>query len=276
LRLAGTIQLAIHALVKGSAWLWLADAPSAIELRPGDVALVRGGPDHYIAHEPAAACEEHEDFRTNHANDHPDDPAASIFLCGAYQFAGDVGPGLINALPRAVALSAPAEDSLHNVIAALSHELVANSPGQQTVLDRLLDVVLVLAIRAGLRQSETAPGWYHALADPRLGAALKAIHNDPAHPWTVPELAAISGMSRATFARLFPRVLGQTPMQYLNDWRMTLARDLLLADHANLNQIAACTGYASPYAFGAAFRRHHGDPPRRWRQNQDTAKLETH
>jgi AraC-like DNA-binding protein len=268
LRLAGTIQLAVHTVVKGNAWLWLGDAPSAIQLGPGDVALVRGGPDHHIAHQPAAVCEEHEDFRERHAHDDPGDPAASVFLCGAYQFAGDVGPGLINALPQLLHLRAPAEESLHYVIAALADELVTNSPGQQTVLDRLLDVILVLAIRAGLRQSDAAPGWYHAQADPRLNAALEAIHNDPAHPWTVPELAAISALSRATFARLFPRVVGQAPMQYLTDWRMTLARDLLRTDHATLAQIATRIGYASPYAFAAAFHRHHGQPPGRWRRHQ--------
>ncbi|HEX5254881.1 MAG TPA: helix-turn-helix transcriptional regulator [Mycobacterium sp.] len=76
----------------------------------------------------------------------------------------------------------------------------------------------------------------------------------------------MSGMSRATFARSFNRVLGQTPMQYLTEWRMTLARDLLRTDDANLNQIATRTGYVSPYAFAAAFRRHHRHQPRRWRQ----------
>lgn len=268
LRLAGAIELAIHAVVKGIAWLWLDDARSAIELRPGDVAVVRGGPDHYIAHQPGATCEEHESFATHHAHDHADDPSASVFLCGAYQFAGDVGQGLIGSLPQVLALAAPAEDSLQHLIAALSDELSANAPGQQAVLDRLLDVILVLAIRASLARSDTAPGWYHAFADPRLGAALDAIHNDPAHQWSVPELAAISGMSRPAFARLFPHVLGQTPIQYLTDWRMTLAREMLLTEHATLNQIAARTGYASPYAFAAAFRRHHGQPPGRWRQQK--------
>ena len=136
-------------------------------------------------------------------------------------------------------------------------------------------MVLVLAIRAGLRQSDTAPGWYHALADPRLNAALEAVHNDPARPWTVPELAAISGQSRATFARLFSHKLGQAPMQYLTDWRMTLARDLLRADHATLAQIAARIGYASPYAFAAAFQRHHGQPPGRWRRQQSPPRITT-
>lgn len=108
------------------------------------------------------------------------------YSCAAHTSSpGDVGRGLINALPQVLVLPAPAKDSLQNVIAALSYDLVATSPGQQTVLDRLLDVVLVMAIRAGLRQSHTAPGWYHALTDPRLSAALEAIRNDPARRWTV-------------------------------------------------------------------------------------------
>jgi AraC-like DNA-binding protein len=248
LRLAGTIQLAAHTVVQGSAWLWLDDAKSAAYLRPGEVALVRGGPDHHIAHKPAAMCLEHEAFRMRHLHDDPSDPAASVFVCGAYQFAGDVGLGLINALPQFLILRAPDQDSLHDVIAALAAELVANSPGQQTVLDRLLDVVLVLAIRAGLRRSDTAPGWYCALADARLNAALESIHNDPAHSWAVPELAAISGLSRATFARLFSRMLGQAPMQYLADWRMTLARDLLRTDdaHSHRSPPRSATGHRMP------------------------------
>jgi AraC-like DNA-binding protein len=269
LRLAGTNQLAVHAVMQGSAWLWVGDLRSPVELAPGDVALVRGGPDHYIAHAPGATCQEHHEFRVRHADDDHGDPAASVFLCGAYQFSGDVGRGLLDALPPVLSLSASPGDSLRDLIAVLSRELAATAPGHQTVLDRLLDAVLVLAIRAGLQRSDTAPRWYQALADPRLSPALQAIHQDPARPWTVPELAAVSGLSRATLARLFPRVLGQSPMQYLTDWRMTLARDLLRTDdNATLAQIARHTGYASPFAFAAAFRRHHGQPPGQWRRHQ--------
>jgi AraC-like DNA-binding protein len=163
-------------------------------------------------------------------------------------------------------LRAPYGDPLHAAIATLGAELAIKSPGQQTVLDRLLDVVLMLSIRAAFHKDDGAPGWYNALGDPRLNAALEAIHNDPAHPWTVSQLAAISGQSRSTFARLFSRVLGQAPMQYLTGWRMTLARDLLRSDQATLGQIAGRIGYASPYAFAAAFQRHHGEPPGRWRR----------
>ena len=108
-------------------------------------------------------------------------------------------------------------DPLHAVIALLSSELAASAPGQQTVLDRLLDVLLVLAIRACFQRSPHAPRWYRASADPRLGPALSAIHADAARPWTVPELAAVSGLSRAAFARSFQQALGQAPIQYLTD-----------------------------------------------------------
>jgi AraC-like DNA-binding protein len=103
------------------------------------------------------------------------------------------------------------------------------------------------------------------------------MHADAAHPWTVPELATLSGLSRAAFARTFQQALGQAPMQYLTGWRMTLARDHLRTGELTLTRIADRTGYSSPYAFAAAFRRHHGQPPGRWRRlnpdAQDHAQL---
>jgi len=269
LRLSGSIQLALHAVVQGRAWLWLDDPHAALELAPGELALVRGGPAHHIAHEPGAACLEPAEFKARHANEeHSDDWRGTVFLCGAYRFSGDVGEGLLGALPRVLPLSAAVGDPLHDVIAVLSRELAVSQPGQQTVLDRLLDVLLVLAIRTSFKTSSSAPRWFQASADPRLSAALQAIHKDAAHAWTVRELAAVSGLSRAAFARSFQRALGQAPMQYVNDWRMTLAREYLRTGQPALAQVAERAGYASPYAFAAAFRRHHGQPPGLWRQQQ--------
>jgi AraC-like DNA-binding protein len=250
-------------------WLWLDDQRSPAELVPGDVALVRGGPDHFIAHNPHAACLPHEQFQARHGDDgRTSTDGANVFLCGAYVLSGDIGRGLLEAIPPVLTLSAAADDPLHDVIGLLSSELATPAPGQQTVLDRLLDVLLVLAMRACFQRSEHAPRWYRASADPRLGPALSALHADPARAWTVPELAAFSGLSRAAFARIFQLALGQAPMQYLTDWRMTLARDHLRSGELTLVQIAARTGYASPYAFAAAFRRHHGTPPGRWRRRE--------
>jgi AraC-like DNA-binding protein len=281
LRLGGSIQLAVHTVVRGRGYLWLNTPGSVVELSPGTVALVRGGPDHYIGHEPGAHCLEPEEFRARHSRADPgDNPQAAVFLCGAYQFSGDVGRGLLDALPPVMTLSAAIDDPLRDVITLLSRELARTEPAQQIVLDRLLDLLLVLAIRSDFRRSATAPRWYRASADPRLSAALQAMHEDVGRPWTVPELAAINGLSRAAFARAFREALGQAPMQYLTEWRMTLARDHLRADQLSLAQIADATGYGSPFAFAAAFRRHHGEPPGTWRQRErtadDTRTLTTH
>jgi AraC-like DNA-binding protein len=267
LRLPGTIELAVHAVVRGRACLWLEDPRSAIELAPGDVALVRGGPDHHLAYSATAACLGPEQFLARHAGDaYPDDEDATVLLCGAYRFSGDVGRGLLEGLPPMLRLAPADHDPLHDVIALLSRELAAPEPGQQTVLDRLLDVVIVHAIRASSRQSARAPYWDDASADPRLAAALRAMHADAAHKWTVPELASLGGLSRAAFARAFQDALGQAPMQYLTEWRMTLARDHLRLGELTITQIADRIGYTSPYAFAAAFQRHHGQPPGRWRR----------
>jgi AraC-like DNA-binding protein len=272
LRLRGSIQLALHAVVQGRGWLWLDDATrDPVQLSPGDVTLVRGGPDHYIGHAPGVDCLEPEDFQAHHTHDgRSDDPQATVFLCGAYRLSGDIGRGLLNALPQVLTLSAAVGDPLRDVIGLLSHELASPEPGHPTVLDRLLDILLVLAIRTSLRRSTTAPRWYQASADPRLNGALQAIHQDTGHSWSVPELAKISGLSRAAFARTFRDALGQTPMQYLTDWRMALARDYLRNGELGLAKIANAIGYGSPYAFAAAFRRHHGLPPRAWRQRELT------
>ena len=266
LRLAGTIQLSVHAVVRGRAWLWFDDPRAALELAPGEMALVRGGREHHIAHEPGADCLGPDEFRARHASSAG--PRPTVFLCGAYRFSGDIGQGLLDALPEVVPLSVAVGDPLHEVLAVLSRELTTAEPGRPTVLDRLLDVLLVLAIRRGFRQHPGAPRWFRASADPRLSAALQAIHDDAARAWTVPELAAVSGLSRAAFARTFQQALGQTPMQYLTDWRMALARDRLRTSELTLTRIAELTGYGSPYAFATAFRRHHGRPPGSWRQEE--------
>jgi AraC-like DNA-binding protein len=256
-------------------WLWVEDPRSAIELKSGEVALVRGGPDHFVAHKPAAACLPPAQFKAHHSDDEFDsNNGASVFLCGAYALSGDIGRGLLEALPPVLCLSAGTEERLQSVIGLLSSELVGSDLGQQTVLDRLLDILLVLAIRTCFQQDgEHAPKWFQASADPRLGRALAEMHADAAHAWTVPELASISGLSRAGFARAFQLVLGQAPMQYLTDWRMTIARDLLRAGELSLAEIGSRTGYTSPYAFGAAFRRHHGTSPGQWRHADKTARL---
>lgn len=266
MRLPGTIELTVHVVLKGRAYVWLDDPAGASELEPGDLALVPGGPDHHLAHDPTVTCVPHERFLQQHAGEEPpSDRGASVFMCGAYRFRGDVGRGLLRSLPPILVLRPTANDSLHQIIALISHELTEPAPGQQTALDRLLDLLVVFAMRAAFQQGPTSPRWFQAASDPRLGPALHAIHSKPEVPWTVPQLAALSGYSRPAFARNFEQALGQSPIRYLTEWRMTLARDYLRTDELSITEIAGRVGYGTPNAFATAFQRHHGQPPGKWR-----------
>ena len=133
------------------------------------------------------------------------------------------------------------------------------------MLDRLLDLLIVYALRASLEQSPAPPAWFRAANDARLGAALQVIHSQPENTWTVPELASLCRMSRAAFARTFERALGEPPLRYLTTWRMTLARDFLQAGELSITEIARRVGYSSTNAFSAAFLQHHDQRPGEWR-----------
>ena len=124
---------------------------------------------------------------------------------------------------------------------------------------RLADVLLVETFRAYVGQVGPAGrGWLGALLDPRIGRALRALHADVAHPWTVADLAHVAGMSRAAFAAEFTRRIGQPPLSYLRAWRLALARKALLGGEASVADVAEMVGYRSQGAFAQAFRRAFG------------------
>jgi AraC-like DNA-binding protein len=185
-------------------------------------------------------------------------------LTGTYQLDGEVGRRLLRALPPVAVIGADALES--PLIALLAEEIVRDAPGQEAVLDRLLDLLLIAALRAWFsREDAAAPGWYRAHADPVVGHALRLIHHDPAHPWTVAELAAEAGVSRAALARRFTELVGEPPMAYLAGWRIALAADLLLEPGATIGSVAAQVGYGSPFALSTAFKRLRGVSPREHR-----------
>ena len=130
------------------------------------------------------------------------------------------------------------------------------------MLDRLLDLLLIAVLRVWFaRPDAEAPGWYRAYSDPVVGKALRLIHNDPAHPWTVSELAGEAGLSRAAFARRFTELVGERPMKFLTDWRLSLAADLLLEPEATIGSVAYEVGYGTPFALSSAFKRVRGLSP---------------
>ena len=109
------------------------------------------------------------------------------------------------------------------------------------------------------------PGWYLAESDPAVGDAIRLLHHDPSHPWTVAELASAAGMSRASLARRFTEVVGEPPLTFLTNWRITLAADLLAEPGVTIGAVAEQVGYSTPYALSTAFKRVRGVSPKEHR-----------
>jgi AraC-like DNA-binding protein len=184
----------------------------------------------------------------------------TVMLNGTYELESEVSRRLLTALPPVIVLPADAWES--PLVPLLAEEIVKDDPGQEAVLDRLLDLLLIAALRAWFARPEAeAPAWYRAYSDPVVGQALRLIHNDPAHPWTVAELASETGVSRAALAGRFAGLVGEAPMSFLTQWRLTLAADLLLEPGATIGAVANQVGYSTPFALSTAFKRVRGVSP---------------
>jgi AraC-like DNA-binding protein len=193
-------------------------------------------------------------------------PRSTTLIVGAYPVRGEISRRLLDALP--VVLRVEAGGTGDAVLDHLAAEVAVDVPGQQVVLDRLLDWMLVCTIREWFdRPGGEPPAWWAAQRDPVAGDALRLLHGDPAAPWTVKTLADRIGVSRSTLAKRFTDLVGEAPLTYLTRWRMALAADLLIERHAySIAEVGRSVGYADPFAFSAAFKRVRGVNPRDFRR----------
>ncbi|MEV6108182.1 AraC family transcriptional regulator [Streptomyces sp. NPDC051940] len=188
----------------------------------------------------------------------------TTMLIGAYENPSELGRRLLGALPPLIVLRAGDWDS--PLVPLLMAEITRDEPGQSAVLDRLLDLVLISALRQWFaRPGGQAPGWYEAQSDPVVGRALRLLHNNPSQPWTVASLATATGVSRAALARRFTDLVGEPPMAYLTGWRLDLAADLLREPDATVGAVARKVGYGTGFALSTAFKRVRGVSPQEHR-----------
>ena len=279
LRIQDEAPLTVAAVVRGEAWV-VPDTGDAVRLGGGDVAVFRGPDPYTVADDPATApqvviqpgqrCTTPDgadvggmmDLGVRTWGNSAD--GATVMLTGTYQMDGEVSRRLLRALPPLLVIPDDAWDS--PLVPLLASEIVVDEPGQEAVLDRLLDLLLIAALRAWFARPEAdAPAWYRAYADPVVGPALRMLHNSPAHAWTVAELAASSGVSRAALARRFNDLVGEPPMTFLTGWRIALAADLLREPGATVGSVAHQVGYGSPFALSTAFKRVRGISPQQHR-----------
>jgi AraC-like DNA-binding protein len=188
-------------------------------------------------------------------------PADVRFLIGHCVFGSQDAALLVSLLPRVVHVRG--EPRLATLVQLVTDEARAQRPGREVVLARLLEVLLIEALRSATNTA-ASPGLTRGLADARLAHALRRMHEAPARAWTVAELAREAALSRSAFFERFNRTVGAAPMAYLLTWRMALAQDLLRRGAGSVAQVAERVGYSSASTFSVAFTRHVGMPPARY------------
>jgi AraC-like DNA-binding protein len=256
------------------------DSGETIKVDDGDVLLFPNGGDHSLLDAPGSAVDSRcaasdlPPLDTIALRSDPDDEAEAthISVCGAYRLASGLSHPLLQSLPDVVHVPADPEarPELANTIAMLDHELSGHRPGGDTIVPALLDALLLYVLRGWLceRAERSEPhGWAAAMHDPAVMAALRAIHDEPARQWTVASLGAAARLSRSAFARRFTALVGQAPLAYVTAWRMTLGARLLRESDAPLSAVARQVGYATEFAFAAAFKRLYGVAPGRYRRD---------
>lgn len=275
-----------HLIAKGDGWAATAGLPP-VRLSAGDIVMFPGGDAHVISSAPGLApsrLDANWVYETQNApkpipisyhhgveqpgTATPIESADTVVVCG---FIGcDLRPfnPVIAALPRLMHLPANQGGSwIQAVIQQAASESRSPGAGSQAVLARMSEMMFVDAVRRYVDSlPEHSSGWLAGMRDRHVGRALELLHEKPAEPWTIESLGRSVGLSRSALHERFVQFIGQPPMQYLANWRMQVASNLLRSSSANVAAIALEVGYDSEAAFSRAFKRATGVPPAAWRR----------
>lgn len=265
-----------YALVSGTCWLALEGTPGPVRLEAGDCFLLpRGRPFHLASDLTLPPIDAATLFS------HPRN--GTINLCqgggdcfgvgGHFTLAGQHADILLSILPPIVHLRSESDKAaMRWSLERMMHELREPRPGGLLVAQQLACMMLVQALRLYLAEGlRGGVGWLFALADPQMAAAITAMHDNPAHRWTLHALAGRAGMSRSIFALKFKQTVGTSPMDYLVRWRMMLAADRLTNSPDSVATTALALGYHSESAFSSAFKRVMGRSPRHYSRGRRPA-----
>ena len=263
-----------YAIAQGECWLTVDGVAEPVRLVTGDCFLLPGGRAFRLASDlaltPVDALANLPTRREGGIRVH-NGGGDGMVIGGHFILDGDHAGVLRGMLPPIVHIRGEADKAaLRWSIDRMRQELVDQRPGGALVGQHLAHMMLVQALRAHLSDGPGGVGWLFALADRQMGAAIGALHEDPARRWTLQDLAERVGMSRSTFAQRFKETVGTSAMEYLTRWRMLLAGDRLIQSDDPVSAIALSLGYESESAFSTAFKRVMGCPPRRYgRQGEE-------
>ncbi len=264
---AGTIKC--YAVTDGACWLKVDGLDDKVRLAAGDCFMLPSGRSFTLASDlalpPAAAYDVLGRARHGSVVVH-NGGGDAMFVGTRFEVNGHKAEALLGSLPPVILLQAVEDQvALRWSIERMMVEMREGRPGASLATHHLAHLMLLQALRLYLsRQAGDQVGWFYALADPKLSVAIEAMHTDPAHRWTLGELASRAGMSRSIFAQRFRERVGETPIVYLTRWRMMLAAERLASGRDPLAQTARSLGYESENAFNTAFKRVMGCSPRRY------------
>jgi AraC-like DNA-binding protein len=257
-------------VLAGESWL-AADGHETVRLATGDFVLLPASRAYTMASD--LACEvvplDAQKCLAGYAGEvrHGDPDLEADFkqLGGYFQLDSVNGSLLSGLLPTLIHIQAsdPTAGRLKRTIDTIVEEALADRAGRDLVVDRLIEVLFVEALRFRTEGADPIgrPGLLAGLADPLLARSLRRLHRNVAHAWSVEELASEAGLSRSAFSERFGQKVGVPPKQYLIEWRMALAKAMLQRDAPPLEAVAAAVGYQSASAFSSAFRREVGSSP---------------
>lgn len=271
-------RIKCYAVVSGECWLSVEDVPDPVRLKAGDCFVLPSGRPFRLASDMALAP---VDAGTVFPPARPGgivtyNGGGDFFLVGSrFAVSGSNAGTLMGILPPIVHIRRESDQAaLRWSVERMMQELHAGQPGGFLMAQHLAHMMLVQALRLHLAEgSRDGVGWFFALADRQLSAAINAMHADTAHRWTLQELAGIAGMSRSVFALKFREKVGETPMEYLARWRMLLAADRLENSGDPISVIALSLGYESDSAFSTAFKRVMGCSPRQYCSGENPASV---
>ena len=263
------VGIKCYAVVSGACWLVVDGVANAIGLTGGDCFLLPGGRAFRLTSDPAlpptASTEIFSAPRTG--NIVTMNGGGDLFLVGSrFVLSGNHADVLLAMLPPVVHIRKEADQAaLRWSVEHMMQELHQQRPGSFLVAEHLAHMMLVQALRLHMEEGADGVGWLFALADKQMGAAIGAMHADPARRWTLQSLAERVHMSRSGFALKFKQMVGMSAMDYLTRWRMLLAGDRLANSSEPISTIAPSLGYESESAFSTAFKRVMGCAPRQYK-----------
>lgn len=269
-------RIKCYAVISGGCWLAVEDVPDPVRLETGDCFVLPSGRPFRLASDmaltPVDAGTVFPPARAGGVVTF--NGGGDFFLVGSrFGVSGEHAAMLLAMLPPIVHISKESEQAaLRWSVERMMQELHEGQPGGFLVAQHLAHMMLVQALRLHLAEvSGDGIGWFFALADKQLSAAISAMHENPAQRWTLQELAERAGMSRSIFAQKFRDKVGETPMEYLARWRMLLAGDRLANSSDPISVIALSLGYESESAFSTAFKRIMGSSPRQHGRGRNPA-----